>query len=66
MCLPVHQRMDAVCLFEPWRYGSGKLPNVGVSDDGPYNSSGPTSATSIAWDVGMFAAARAPRLSLRS
>jgi hypothetical protein len=66
MCLPVHQRTDAVRLFEPRRYGSGKLPNVGVSDDGPYRSSDPTSSTSTAWDVGVFAAARAPRLSLRS
>ena len=66
MCLPVHQRTDAVRLFEPRRYGFGKLPNVGVSDDGPYRSSDPTSSTSTAWDVGVFAAARAPRLSLRS
>ena len=64
MCLPVHQRTDAVRLFERRRYGSGKLPNVGVSDDGPYRSSDPTSSTSTAWDVGVFAAARAPRLSL--
>ena len=66
MCLPVHQRTDAVRLFEPRRYGSDKLPNVGVSDDEPYSSSDPTSSTSTAWDVGVFAAARAPRLSLRS
>ena len=66
MCLPVHQRTDAVRLFEPWRYGSGKLPNVGVSDDGSYSSSGPTSSTSSTRGVGVFAAARAPRLSLGS
>jgi hypothetical protein len=65
MCLPVHQWTDAVRLFEPWRFGSGKLPNVGVSDDGPNSPSGSTSSTSTAWDFGMFAAARAPRLSLR-
>jgi hypothetical protein len=64
MCLPVHQRTDAVRLFEPRRYGAGKLPNVGVSEHGPYSSSDPTSSTSTARDVGVFPAARAPRLSL--
>jgi hypothetical protein len=63
--LPVHQWTDAVRLFEPWRYGSGKLPDVGVSEHGPYSPSGSTSSTSTTRDVGVFAAARAPRLSLR-
>jgi hypothetical protein len=65
MRVPVHQRMDAVRLFEPWRYGSGSLPNDGVFDDGPDSPSSPTSSTSTAWDVCVFAAARAHRLSLR-
>jgi hypothetical protein len=64
MCLPMHQRTDAVRLFEPRRYGAGKLPNVGVSEHGPYSSSDPTSSTSTARDVGVFSAGRAPRLSL--
>jgi hypothetical protein len=39
--MPVHQRTDAVRLFEPWGHGPGKLPDDGVSDDAPYSPSGP-------------------------
>ena len=35
------------------RCGSCKLPNVCVSDDGPYRSSDPTSSTSTAWVISL-------------
>jgi hypothetical protein len=52
-------------LFEPWRSASGKLPDDGVSDDGPDGRSDTTSSTAAARDFGLFTAARTPHLSLR-
>ena len=33
--LPVHQRTDAIHLFEFWRFAPGKLPDGGLSNDRP-------------------------------
>ena len=60
----MRQRTYAIRLFEPRRYGSRKLPNVGVSDDWPYSPSGPAPSTPTTRHVCLYSEGRAPRVSL--
>lgn len=64
MRLPVHQWADAIRLFEPWRYGSSNLSNVGVSDDEPYSPPGPTSSASSTRHGCLYSAGWAQRVPL--
>ena len=50
MCLPMHQRTDAVGLFKSWRYGSSNLSDVCVSEHGSHSSPNSTPSTSTARD----------------
>lgn len=64
MRLPVHQWADAIRLQQPWRYCSGELSDVSMSDDRPYSPAGPASPASTTRNVCLYSAGRAPRVPL--